>query len=192
MLPARGQRDRMAEHTETDVVAFLKSQHDEVENLINTVQTTTGDHQREAFQCLVRLLAVHETAEEEVVHPVAQREPGGEEIVQQRLSEEGEAKEALAALEKLEVGTPEFAHEFAKVAASVKEHAEQEEQKEFPLLSGNEDETFRKRLATMVEKAEKMAPTHPHPHAPESALGNLAVGPFAAVADRVRDALHSG
>lgn len=179
----------MSQDAEVDVVAFLKSQHDDVENLISTVQTATGDHQREAFQCLVRLLAVHETAEEEVVHPLAKRQNGGPSVVEQRLNEEGEAKKALAALEKLEVGTPEFTHEFATFADAVKEHAEKEENEEFPLITSNVDETARERLTKMVEVAQMTAPTHPHPHAPESALGNLAVGPFAAIADRVRDAL---
>lgn len=179
----------MSQDTKVDVVAFLKSQHDDIENLISTVQTATGDHQRDAFQCLVRLLAVHETAEEEVVHPLAGREPGGASVVEQRLKEESEAKKALAELEKVEVGTPEFTHQFAMLAQSVKEHAEHEEHEEFPLIAANEDATSKERLAKMVEMAEKTAPTHPHPHAPESALGNLVVGPFAAIADRVRDAL---
>jgi hypothetical protein len=36
--------------------------------------------------------------------------------------------------------------------------------------------------------AEGMAPTRPHKAAPESAVGNLLVGPFVAMVDRVRDA----
>ena len=35
--------------------------------------------------------------------------------------------------------------------------------------------------------AETVAPTHPHPHGPQTALGNLVFGPFVAIADRVRD-----
>src|SRR2546421_149069 len=35
--------------------------------------------------------------------------------------------------------------------------------------------------------AERVAPTHPHPHGPETALGNLMVGPFVAMVDKVRD-----
>jgi hypothetical protein len=39
--------------------------------------------------------------------------------------------------------------------------------------------------------AKKVAPTHPHPHAPNSPPGNLAVGPVLALVDRVRDAAQS-
>jgi hypothetical protein len=38
--------------------------------------------------------------------------------------------------------------------------------------------------------AEKFAPTHAHRMAPESAVGNLLVGPFVAMVDRVRDAIR--
>lgn len=49
------------------------------------------------------MLAVHETAEEEIVHPAARRAlPDGEAIVKARLQEENEAKKALAELERLD------------------------------------------------------------------------------------------
>ncbi|MCA1672167.1 MAG: hypothetical protein LC799_08180 [Actinobacteria bacterium] len=41
-----------------------------------------------------------------------------------------------------------------------------------------------------LESAEARAPRHPHPHGPESALGNILVGPFVAVVDRVHDTLR--
>jgi hypothetical protein len=37
---------------------------------------------------------------------------------------------------------------------------------------------------------EQLAPTHAHRHAPESALGNLLVGPFVSIVDRTRDAIR--
>jgi hypothetical protein len=61
------------------------------------------------FEDLVRLLAVHETAEEEAVHPTARRKlDHGEEAVENRLYEEDEAKRALAELYDLGVEHPEF------------------------------------------------------------------------------------
>ncbi len=42
--------------------------------------------------------------------------------------------------------------------------------------------------APALKAAEATAPTHPHPGT-ESATANAAVGPFAAIADRVRDAM---
>jgi hypothetical protein len=40
-----------------------------------------------------------------------------------------------------------------------------------------------------IKVAERMAPTHPHPHGPDGPIGNLLVGPFVGMVDRVRDAI---
>lgn len=63
---------------DTDLVALLVRQHGDIRNLFDEVEASTGEARRDAFRRLVRLLAVHETAEEEVVHPFARRAlPGG-------------------------------------------------------------------------------------------------------------------
>ena len=43
----------------------------------------------------------------------------------------------------------------------------------------------------MFRSAENTAPTHAHSMSPESATGNIAVGPFVAIADRARDAIRN-
>ncbi|WP_093459993.1 hemerythrin domain-containing protein [Streptomyces melanosporofaciens] len=48
-----------------DVVALLMRQHGEIRNLFDEVERSTGDDRRDAFRRLVRMLALHETAEEE-------------------------------------------------------------------------------------------------------------------------------
>ena len=58
---------------DNDVVALLMRQHGDIRNLFDEVEAGSGEERRDAFRRLVRLLAVHETAEEEVVHPFAQR-----------------------------------------------------------------------------------------------------------------------
>lgn len=42
-------------------------------------------------------------------------------------------------------------------------------------------------MLAVHEAADAIAPTHPHESAPESATGNLLVGPFVAIVDRARD-----
>ncbi|MGW7658576.1 hemerythrin domain-containing protein, partial [Streptomyces tendae] len=68
-------------------------QHGDIRTLFDEVERTTGMERQDAFRRLVRLLAVHETAEEEIVHPVARRSfDGGEQVVEDRLREERQAK----------------------------------------------------------------------------------------------------
>ena len=61
-----------------------------------------------------------------------------------------------------------------------------------PLLRRSLDADTLQSMRSAFETAERMAPTHPHPHGPESAIANVLVGPFVAVVDQVRDALRSG
>jgi hemerythrin superfamily protein len=173
-----------------DVVTFLKSQHEQIKALFGQVIASTGSAREEAFNHLRRLLAVHETAEEQIVHPRAKRElPDGEAIVGDRLQEEHEAKEALAEIEKLDVDSTEFETKIRKLQADVIAHAEAEEHKVFDKLAAVLDDETLERMRKAVEVAEKMAPTHPHPAAGESAVANTLAGPFASMVDRAKDML---
>jgi hemerythrin superfamily protein len=175
--------------TGSDVIAFLKGQHQEIKALFNQVDATEGDERSEAFYALRRLLAVHETAEEEIVHPVARRVlPDGEAVIKMRLREENEAKKVLSTLESLELDSAEFDTQFAKFAASVIGHAESEERDEFERLADHLDQSKLEAMRRAVKLAESIAPTRPHAGV-ESALGNVLVGPFASMLDRARDAL---
>lgn len=176
--------------TTGDVVDLLQAQHQEVARLFDQLEQG-GTDSVETFECLVRLLAVHETAEEEVVYP-AVRSIGtdGDRIADARTTEEDEAKKALSELERIGVKDQSFADRLAAFRLRVMEHAGREEREVFPLLRQSLDEDTRRSMRSALETAERMAPTHPHPHAPESAVGNLLTGPFVALADKVRDAIR--
>jgi hemerythrin-like domain-containing protein len=144
-----------------------------------------------AFTELRQLLAVHETAEEMVVHPRARREVAdGEQIVDARLEEEHQAKEQLSKLESMDFSSKEFITELTKFRDAVIDHAEHEENEEFDKLQRKLDSDDRERMAKAVLAAEAIAPTRPHPGV-ESAKANFAVGPFASMLDRARDAISA-
>lgn len=174
-----------------DVVDFLVNQHETIRSLfVETLDAPDADSQRESFTRLRALLAVHETAEEMIVHPRVRRKiDGGAEVVDARLDEEHRAKQALSELENLEFNTADFAKALIHLQRAVLEHADREEAEEFPLLTEHLDAAELQQLTTAVRAAEAIAPTHPHPGV-ESAFANFAVGPFASVLDRARDALR--
>lgn len=173
-----------------DVVTLLIQQHGQIRNLFDEVEKTKGDDRRDAFHRLVRMLAVHETAEEEVVHPFARKSvEGGEGVVTDRLEEERKAKEALSRLEAMDVEDSAFLPALLSLRMDVMEHARAEERYEFTQIRRLGDT---KKLASMVKAvkaAEATAPTHPHPGV-ETGAKNAAVGPFAAAMDRARDAIR--
>ncbi len=179
----------MTAQTREDVVDLLLKQHDEIRSLLDTVEKSSGERRKQKFDELRQLLAVHETAEEEVVHPYARRKFGGDEAVDEILDEERKGKRVLSRLEDVETGSPDFLPLFRELRAAVEAHARHEEETEFPQLriKGSEDELVG--MATLVKAAEAVAPTHPHPGV-ESQTKNLALGPMAAVVDRARDAIH--
>jgi hemerythrin superfamily protein len=175
-----------------DVVDFLKHQHNQIKDTFDEVLHASDPKAREtAFVELRQLLAVHETAEEMVVHPRVRHEVAdGDSIVDARLQEEHAAKQQLSALEKMDIASKEFLVELAKFRDAVVEHAEREETEEFSRLQAELDGDDLKRMAAAVQAAEAIAPTRPHPGV-ESAVLNFAVGPFASLLDRARDAISS-
>lgn len=174
-----------------DVVSFLEEQHEEIKRGLTRVNEASGKAREEAFVSLRRLLAVHETAEEEIVHPAARRAlPNGATVVDARLQEENEAKKLLAQLETLDVDSAEFGTLLARLERSVIVHATAEEREEFAELASVLDQKQLERMRRAAEFAEKIAPTRPHPGV-ESATANMLTGPFASMLDRARDAFSS-
>jgi len=174
-----------------DVIDLLLEQHDEIRSLFSELRRAQGAAKEELFEDLVRLLAVHETAEETVVHPVARRElESGEQVVDQRLEEEDGAKKELADLYDMGVDHPEFDRRLRAFEADVIQHVTKEEAEEFLRLCGAVDLDTLRRMAGALRAAEAAAPTRPRRHAPESPVGNLVTGPPLALFDRVRDAVR--
>lgn len=172
-----------------DVVNFLREQHHQIRMAFVEVTNSRGKDRQSAFYALRRLLAVHETAEEEVLHPVARKAlADGESVVEARLREENLAKQLLAELEDLEVESAEFEAKFAELQNRVTAHAHAEEREEFDPLSTLLDQERLERMRKVVSFAESIAPTRPHPGV-ESMAANVLVGPFASMVDRVRDAI---
>jgi hypothetical protein len=121
--------------TRRDVVTRVRRQHDTIRRLFDDVEQAAPARRAEAFQPLVRLLAVHETAEEMVVHP-ALLLAGSEAqaVLRARKAEEDQAKEDLAELEGLHAGSREFLTQLRALRGEVEAHAEAEEAEVLPLL----------------------------------------------------------
>ncbi|MFG1952383.1 hemerythrin domain-containing protein [Micromonospora sp. NPDC048830] len=176
---------------EQDMVDLLLAQHARIEELFLLVIGSHGETRRDAFDDLTRLLAAHETAEEEVLHPLARTLPGGggDAMVDDRLDEERRAKETLQTLIDGGVDAGGFETGVILLRDAVLRHARYEERQEFPLLRQHVAADRLRALAATVRAAEAAAPTRPHPAA-QSAKANLALGPALAVTDKIRDAAH--
>ena len=178
--------------TRRDVVTRVRRQHDTIRRLFDGVEKVAPARRAEAFQPLVRLLAVHETAEEMVVYPaLLLAGADARAVVRARKAEEDQAKKHLAELEGLNPGSREFLAQLRAFRADVEAHAEAEEAQVLPLLNEHRAAHELRLMDLWFVTAETIAPTHAHRFAPESATGNLVLGPAVALVDRVRDILAS-
>jgi hypothetical protein len=177
--------------SDVDVVDLLLTQHARIEEqFLLVLGARTGQAKQDAFDDLVRLLSVHETAEEELIHPLSRGlVPGGDPLIDDRLEEERQANEILARLVKEGADADGFDAALLLLRNAVLMHARHEERYEFTQLRAKVPAAQLRALAPAVRAAEALAPTRPHPGT-ESATANLLAGPILAVADRTRDLIR--
>jgi hypothetical protein len=181
-------RARAAALPEGDVIRILLEQHARIKELFAAVSTADGESKSRTFDELRALLAVHETGEEMVLRPVS-RDTAGDSVAEARMREEAAATEVLAELEKMDVNSADFDRTLATLETAVSDHAEKEETEEFPVILAECDRDKRASMGKQIRAAESIAPTHPHPSTAGSTAAQLAVGPFASLVDRTRDAI---
>ncbi len=184
---AQKEREAAAALPKGSVLAVLYDQHARIRELFALVKTADGPAKQTAFDHLRELLAVHEAGEEMVVRPVSKKITG-EDVANKRNHEESQAAHALADLEKQDVHSHEFARGLEHLEKDVDEHARAEETEEFPLILAECSSEEQLKLGERLLRAEKVAPTHPHPTAAGSPTAQMTVGPFAAMLDKAKDA----
>ncbi len=188
MGTAAENRAEAAQLPEGDVVRILLEQHARIRDLFEEVTNAAGTQRQQAFDHLRALLAVHETAEELVLRPLSS-DIAGTGVADSRNQEEAEATRMLADLEKMDVASDPFTHTLATFRTEVERHADAEEDEEFPQIISRVEEEERIKLGKRLQAAEAIAPTHPHPSTAGSPAAQAALGPFASLVDRARDAI---
>jgi hypothetical protein len=177
-----------------DAISMLKDDHEAVEQLFRRF-ARAGERafveKRAIVDRIIEELSVHAAIEEQVFYPAVRATvPDTEGLGLESLEEHHVVKWVLSELDGM---TPEDERFDAKVTVlinNVRHHVEMEEREFFPLVR---DELGRKALSDLAEAmavARKIAPTHPHPRAPDTPPGNLIVGTAAGVADRIADTLN--
>jgi len=190
MSSAKTERAEAAKLPGDDIIGMLLQQHARIRDLFAEVDKKKGEQKEAAFEELRAVLAVHETAEEMILRPVSSR-TAGRQTADARNQEEQEATKILSALERLDVASAEFDALLAEFEKDVIQHAESEENEEFPAVRDGCDEDQLQAMGRQFRQAEKLAPTHPHPTAAGSPAAQWIAGPFASLVDRVRDTLDA-
>src|SRR3954452_17258240 len=181
-----------------DAVATIKADHQAVSTAMREYETfspTALKRKRATAERIIRDLSIHAAVEEELLYPAARkRVPNGASLVREAKTEHRQLKRLLDRLHKLGARDPRADEVMASVKRAVQQHVKEEEgpgailQRLRKSMSRDELMTLGKELRA----AKKMAPTRPHPNAPDSPPANVLVGGAAAVVDRARDAVRGG
>ncbi|MEO5837540.1 MAG: hemerythrin domain-containing protein [Acidimicrobiales bacterium] len=131
----------------SDVIDEILADHAEIKRLLSEVADGRGSGRAAAFDELARIIAMHESAEQAVVHP--EMEQLDDAVAEERLEEESKGDEMLERLRSMSVTDSKFDALFAKFSTAVLRHAEHEEKEEHPKLRAGVDAD---RLAEMADE----------------------------------------
>jgi hemerythrin superfamily protein len=178
-----------------DAIQLILRDHREIERLFKELERAdraeAPDRASGAVRELVRQLSTHAAIEEQYVYP-ALRAAGADGRVLDALEEHHAAKLLLAELEATAPRHARFGPKLRVLAENVRRHLAQEEKELLPVLERSLDDDRLRKLAGLLERARRAAPTHPHPAAPDTPPGIFVAGAVVAVYDRSRDALRGG
>jgi hemerythrin superfamily protein/carbon monoxide dehydrogenase subunit G len=174
-----------------DVVDVLTADHREATALIADIWTATDvQDRRDLADQLIAELVRHAVAEEMYVYPAMRDHlPDGDAAVQHDIEEHQELESQLKQLERLDAGEPAFTETLRQLEATLADHVADEERDHLPQLRAALSREELVQLAGKVEGAKKLAPTRPHPAAPNSELFHKVAGPGVGLVDRLRDRL---
>jgi hemerythrin superfamily protein len=174
-----------------DALTLLKNDHKTVEALFKKFERLGEGGERAKKQIvsqIIKELAVHAAIEEQVFYPAVRKAvKQAEDMVLESLEEHHVVKWTLSELESL---TPKDERYDAKVTVlmeSIRHHVKEEETELFPMVSKKLDKRALEALGKALENAKKLAPTHPHPRAPDTPPANVVAGLGAGMLDKAKD-----
>jgi hemerythrin superfamily protein len=177
--------------TQQDVVDVLSTDHTEAKALIAEIRATTDPEQRrDLADTLISELVRHSVAEEMFVYPAMQKHlPDGAEAVEHDTKEHKQLETIMKELEGADASAAEFITLIGRLETVLLDHVSDEEDEQFPKLRASIPRDDLVTMAGKVEAAKKIAPTRPHPMAPNNEVFHKLVGPGVGLVDRLRDKL---
>jgi hemerythrin superfamily protein len=177
--------------SDQDVVDVLTADHRDVTALIGEIWTVKDPMiRRDLTDTAISELVRHAVAEEMYVYPAMRKYlDDGDKAVEHDVQEHKELEETMKTLEGVDVSAPEFETNLRKLQEVLADHVQDEENEQFPELRRKVPGAELQELAGKVQTAKKLAPTRPHPGAPNSEMFHKLVGPGVGLVDRLKDKL---
>ena len=175
-----------------DGFEVLRADHEEVKAMLTRLETWPAGSLEERKKLTEQVIieeSKHEALEEQYFWPaVREQGPEGAEVADRAISQEQEAKQVLAELDKLDPPDADFERLLTSFTAAAREHIAFEEDRAWPILRMGISPAQATELGEKIAKGKARAPTRPHPHTPAHEGVLKAAGPVAAATDKLRDA----
>ncbi|MGW1004329.1 hemerythrin domain-containing protein [Streptomyces sp. NPDC002520] len=173
-----------------DAIAELMTDHREVEEMFARIQgmPSGGQELRDVVDQVTIELVRHSIAEEEYLYPaVREHIEGGDRIADKEIADHGRVEKLLKQLEKTDTADPEMSPLLQQLMDEVSAHVQDEEENLFPMLRQACSPEALNDLGDKIRRAKSLAPTRPHPAAPNTPPANKLLAPGAGLVDRARD-----
>ena len=174
-----------------DAVTLLRNDHRTVEGLFKKFEKAGPNAhktKKDLVEKIIEELSIHAAIEEQVLYPAARKAvPDASDEVLEALEEHHIVKWVLSELDGMEPTDERFQAKVTVLIENVRHHVEEEEDDLFPQLRKAMKRKELEELAQAMEKAKDIAPTHPHPRAPDTPPGNIVAGVAAGAVDRAQD-----
>jgi hemerythrin-like domain-containing protein len=182
---------------EHDLIDELSRDHNQVKALLEQMSAIPGKvmggsaAQMSARKSIVDMITValseHESLEEEYLWPAVRKAlRDGDRRAEAALTQEKEGKDVFTALGKLDGDDDEFDELVERLTLAARTHVAFEE-RVFLDLAREMSERERRKVGRRIHRARAIAPTRPHPHAPQHSPAVKAAGLPAAAMDKLRD-----
>jgi hemerythrin-like domain-containing protein len=174
-----------------DVVDILTTDHHEVIDLLQQIKISTdAEERRDLTDTVISELVRHSVAEEMYVYPAMKKYlPDGDQAVDHDVEEHKELEKTMKKLESVDAQSSDFTQLLADLENILRDHVRDEENEQFPQLRAQVPGEELIEIGEKVENAKKLAPTRPHPMAPNNEVFHKLVGPGIGLVDRLRDKL---
>lgn len=178
-----------------DAITLLKDDHKTVEKLFKRFEKAGDGAYKEKRNVAERIreeLSRHAAIEEQLFYPVVRGTVDGvEDVTLESLEEHHIVKWVLSELDDMDPKDERFTAKMTVLIENVRHHVEEEEDELFPKVRDQLGRKDLRELGDAMEAARRIAPTHPHPKAPDTPPGNIVLGAAAGAADRLGDGAKS-
>ncbi|MFC5994154.1 hemerythrin domain-containing protein [Pseudonocardia hispaniensis] len=180
------------QHAQLDVVDELATDHREALELLDRIGGSADPaERRDLADTVIAEVVRHAVAEEMYVYPAMRAHvPAGDQTVESDTREHKELEQVMKQFEDVDAADPRFDALVREFTAKLRHHAADEEHDQFPMLRQRLPREELVELREKVATAKKMAPTRPHPSAPNAEMFHKLVGPGVGLVDRLRDTLR--